>query len=234
MDGSVYDVRLGLRTTMVQMVIMTVVLAMSGAAYFIGFGQMRYSAVPPDEPIQFFTFWLFFITGFFPFVAYMFVLYLLFSAALRHRRASRILPHIISIICMLAVGWSLFFVVWQATIWAKCNDGGNTLIPAHPECINRKYPQDQSADWTFIIQVIAGGILAFPSAMGCWISQQVINTELAAYTMAVSSDEYIGNDIECRKPPKTKKHKQSKRKNATQKFTSDIGSHLSTNNAQSD
>ncbi len=244
MSGVVYDLRIGLRSTLTQMIIMSVVLGMAGAAYFIGYGQMRYSAVPPDEPIQFFPFWHFFITGYFPFVVYMLVVYLLFTSALRQRRPARVLPHIISIICMIAIAWSLIFVIWQATVWANCNDGGNTLIPAHPECINRKYPQIQSADWTFIIQVIAGGILAVPSAIGWWLAQQVINTELAAYTLATSSDEYIGeemdssDDIECHRKKKSKKSKKSKkRKNASrqpQQPVSDIGSQLTSIDSDSD
>ena len=198
MDGGVtYDLRIGLRTTLAKMVIMTIVLAMAGAAFFIGHGQMRYSAVPPDEPIKYFTFWLFFIAGFFPFVVYMCVVYLLFTSALRQRRPARILPYVFGFLAAAAVAWALFFVIWQAVVWANCNDGGNTLIPAHPECINRNYPAEQSADWTFIIQVISGGILAFPSFMACWICMDIINTELAAYTLASSGGDYINTDIEC-------------------------------------
>lgn len=224
-EGAVYDIRLGLRSTLVQHIISTVVLLMAGSAYFIGFGQMRYSAVAPHEPVQFFPFWQFFITGFLPFVVYAFVVYLLFTTAIRRRRGSRILPYIVMLMCAIAVAWSIVFVIWQATVWANCNDGGN-ILPAHPECINRKYPQEQSADWTFIIQVIGGGILAIPSLFGFWITQQVVNTELAAYSIGVDGG-YIGddisdaddeNDIECHHDKKGRKqmhHRRQKKQKKT-------------------
>lgn len=221
MDGGVtYDLRIGLRTTLAKMVIMTIVLGMAGAAYFIGYGQLRFSAVPPDEPIKYFTFWLFFITGYLPFVVYMGVLYLLFTSALRQRRPSRILPYVLGFLAAAAVAWALFFVIWQAVVWANCNDGGNTLIPAHPECINRNYPAEQSADWTFIIQVISGGILAFPSLMGALICMNVIDTELAAYTLATSEGEYINEDIECHYKRGDRKRKDASRKRSKQAVSS--------------
>jgi len=182
----------GLRSSLTWAALMTLVWLAATAAYNIGYGQMRYVEVAPAEPISSWTFWRFFIAGYFPDVIYGLTMYLLVSSAFTKKKPNRLLTYIVWFGSLLAIGWNVMFVIWEATTWANCDAGGNTLLPAHPECLNRKFPLEQQADWTFIIIVISGGVLCAPSIVAFWISQQVLNTALAANVFETQGDVEIG------------------------------------------
>lgn len=202
-----YSWQAGLRGSVKWTYAMTISWLLAGAAYEIGFGQMRYAAIPPKEVVSDWPFWQFFIAGFYPNVVYAFGMLLLLTAAFTKRKPSRFLTYGTIFVALTSVAWNVIFVIWQATVWSRCNDGAGTLIPAHPECVNRNYPLKQSADWTFIIQVIAAGVLCLPSLIAFYIAQQVVNTALGAGTYVyrggvevnetgVDLEGYAGGDLE--------------------------------------
>ena len=156
-------------------------------------------------------------------------MYLLASAGFSRRTPNRVLTNVVWLLSLIGIAWNVMFVIWEATTWANCNDGGNTLLPAHPECLNRKYPLEQQADWTFIIMVVAGGVLWAPMFIAFWIVQQIMNTDMAKASLDAQGElEILDDDDEAygiSEHIAARRHHRQPR-GANGQYVSDIGHHI--------
>ena len=142
-----------------QFLIVTVLFGLAFSTFFLGWGQMRYSSTT-TIPIKTEVFWRFALAGWLPLLAFfvtgVYVVAALVSASRQKTNGLTLITWIHFALCVVAAGWCLFFVAISIVGWAECNDPG----PRHPECRNREYPAKTIADYSFIMMVISGGVMA--------------------------------------------------------------------------
>lgn len=156
MPSSISDFNKSLRN---QFTFIGVLFVLSFSTFYLGWGQMRYSATT-IIPIETFVFWRFAMAGWLPLVAFfvtaMFVVQMMLSVTKRKIRGLALFSGVHIVVCFLALVWTLIFCAWEITAWTECNDPG----PKHPECRNRQYPEETIADYSFIMMVISSAVNA--------------------------------------------------------------------------
>lgn len=142
-----------------QFLLITILFGLAFSTFFLGWGQMRYSAttvIPMEKEV----YWRFALAGWLPLLAFFvtgfYVVSVLLSAARQKTNGLTLITWIHFALCVVAAGWCLYFCAVSIVGWAECNDPG----PRHPECRNREYPAKTIADYSFIMMVISGAVMA--------------------------------------------------------------------------
>lgn len=155
-----------------QFVALSVIFWLSFFTFFLGWGQMRYSSTT-IIPIEKLVFWRFALAGVLPALGYgitaLFIVNLLMSQMSNKTRNVRFISWMHIGVCGAALVWGLIFAAWEITAWTECNDPG----PKHPECRNREYPAETIADYSFIMMVIASGVMTLCMAWALYFNSMV-------------------------------------------------------------
>lgn len=160
------------KTVRFQFIGISVLFLLAFSTFYLAWGQMRYSTTT-IIPMEKFVYWRFAMAGWLPLVGYLvtclFVVNVMLSVASSKTRSLRLISGLHQGACGVALLWCLLFCAWEITAWTECNDIG----PKHPECRNREYPAKTIADYSFIMMVIAGGVMAAAMAWALYFNSMV-------------------------------------------------------------
>ncbi|MFY7870409.1 MAG: hypothetical protein ACOVQN_12965 [Exiguobacterium sp.] len=172
-----------------QFLIITILFGLAFSTFFLGWGQMRYSSttvIPMEKEV----YWRFALAGWLPLVAFFvtaaYVVMVLVSASRQKTNGLTLITWVHFGICLVAAGWCLYFCAISIVGWAECNDPG----PRHPECRNREYPAKTVADYSFIMMVISGAVMA---AINVW--SLYFNRLSVAMRLGLASSGEVQEDI---------------------------------------
>lgn len=174
------------RDVRMQFIVLSVFFGLSYLTYYLAWGQMRYSA-ETLIPMEKLVYWRFALAGLLPLVGYIltaiFVFVSMTAAVMGRRGGMSVFGWFHLIFCGIALAWGLLFCAWEITAWTECNDPG----PKHPECRNRKYPDETTADYSFIMMVISTGVNVFIMGMCMWLNTSITDRRLAIINISVAA-----------------------------------------------
>lgn len=192
-----------------QFTLISAVFVLAFTTFYLGWGQMRYSSTTVI-PIEKLVFWRFALAGHLPLLGYLatclFAVRVLSGLTSGKTRSIKVISWIHLIVCGIALVWTLIFCAWEITAWTECNDPG----PKHPECRNREYPAKTIADYSFIMMVISGAVMACVMGWALYFNSMVGISRMALSVEAEAEFDTIGGRYE--KSEKKMKHHHGKRK----------------------
>ncbi len=190
-----------------QFIGISVVFLLAFSTFFLAWGQMRYSSTT-IIPMEKFVYWRFAMAGWLPLVGYLttclLVVNVMLSVTTNKTRSLKMVSILHQVTTGAALIWCLIFCAWEITAWTECNDPG----PKHPECRNREYPAKTIADYSFIMMVIAGAVMA-GAMMWALYFNSMVGINRAALSVAAQADIALVNERYGRKH-KEHHHKEPK------------------------
>lgn len=178
-----------------QFVAISVIFLLAFSTFYLAWGQMRYSSTT-IIPMEEFVYWRFAMAGWLPLVGYLltclFVVNVMVSVTTAKSRSLRAISWIHIIVCGAALVWTLIFCAWEITAWTECNDPG----PKHPECRNREYPDKTIADYSFIMMVISGAVMAVVMGWALYFNSMIGLARLGLEVSARADVEYVDSKYE--------------------------------------